>query len=119
MEADDHAAAAAAASKAAVSLIRFRYGTEGGTGGIELGELSLRTLSDVEDHMAGLPSAWMTATDIARYTGRSLSQVMQSIVTKPGFPEPIGTASGRSSRLWPVAETKAFLDAWLDQVGRR
>jgi hypothetical protein len=44
---------------------------------------------------------------------------MQSIVTKPDFPAPVQSASGRSSRLWPVEETKAYLDAWLDKVGRR
>ncbi|MEU6861150.1 hypothetical protein AB0B28_20020 [Glycomyces sp. NPDC046736] len=119
VEADDHASAAAAAVEAAVELVEFRYGAEGMPKQLELGELRVRTISYVEDHMPGLPSSWMTATDIARYTGRSLSQVMQSIVTKAGFPEPISTASGRSSRLWPVAETKVFLDEWLDRVGRR
>jgi len=119
VEAPDHAAAAAAAIGAATTLLEFRYGEGNTPTHIELGDLRIRTLSYVEDHTAGLPDSWMTATDIARYTGRSLSQVMQSIVTKPGFPAPIDSASGRSSRLWPVAETKAFLDAWLDRVGRR
>jgi hypothetical protein len=119
VEADDHASAAAAAIAKAAAAIEFRYGADRVPDGLELGDLRLRTVDFAQDHMPGLPNSWMTATDIARYTGRSLSQVMQSVITKPGFPEPIHSASGRSTRLWPVAETKAFLDDWLDQVGRR
>lgn len=119
VEANDHAAAATSALAKASALIEFRYGKTDIPEDLELGDLRIRTVDYAHDHMPGLPNSWMTATDIARYTGRSLSQVMQSIVTKPGFPEPIHTAGGRSSRLWPVAETKAFLDDWLDQVGRR
>jgi hypothetical protein len=119
VEADDHVAAAAAAVSKAATVIEFRYGKPDVPQRLELGDLRIRTVDYAHDHMPGLPNSWMTATDIARYTGRSLSQVMQSIVTKPGFPAPIDSASGRSSRLWPVAETKAFLDEWLDRVGRR
>jgi hypothetical protein len=119
VEALDHVTAAAKAVETAADLIGFRYGADATPVGIELGELRIRTLSYVEDHAAGRPSTWMTGTDIARCTGRSLSQVMQSVITKPGFPEPIRSAGGRSSRLWPVAEAKAFLDDRLDQVGRR
>jgi hypothetical protein len=119
VEAADHAAAASAAVESAKRLIESRYRSDGVPAGLRLGDLRIRTVDYAHDHMPGLPNSWMTATDIARYTGRSLSQVMQSIVTKPGFPEPISSASGRSSRLWPVAETKAFLDDWLDRVGRR
>ncbi|GAB3992345.1 hypothetical protein GCM10029992_01060 [Glycomyces albus] len=119
IEAGDHAEAAALAVGRSRELIELRYGPRAVPEDIRLGDLRIRTVSYVEDHMPGLPAAWMTATDIARYTGRTLSQVMQSIVTKPDFPEPVRSAGGRSSRLWPAAETKAYLDTWLDRVGRR
>lgn len=119
VEANDHAEAAASAMAKSSALIESRYGKSDVPEGLELGDLRIRTVDYAHDHMPGLPNSWMSATDIARYTGRSLSQVMQSIVTKPGFPEPISSASGRTSRLWPATETKAFLDDWLDRVGRR